>query len=1237
MKKNLFRKFLALFLTGTMLAGVGCKDYDDDIDKVNDRLDQLETGKLATLEQQIAAINSSIASLETAYKAADAELKTALEKQASDLTAAKSALESSIAALKSTHEADIAKLTGDLNALGSKVEGYNTDLKAEIKKVADDLAANYYTKTVIDQKLAALDAKFAGEIAALDTKITACNEAIDAIKSQIETMKTQIAGKVDQSEYDAFTQATNQSLQANAQAISVLQALCAGFPEGQTIKGYIDAAKADVVAMLDNYLLKSTYEAFLTAYGEFKTSIEVCKDAAEAEIDTLNAWMEEMTKDGGTLALLEQRLQSAIDAKTTLAEVKATYNANCDEFLAGVNGIITSALAEDGIIGTELKSKLDALKQNLQDQIDAHEARIGALEGQVGELADRIQSLELVPSCLWDEMAENMIQLGNDYILPDNGEPIDVNTNPKKWITFQVTPAKLASGIVTGYANGTVSLDFCEEEISPSNTRAQFTNIEKIELVSVAKGQFRMLINTDYYKQQLEEEKVLAIALKIVQTSASEGMQGIEFISKYYAVVPDGENLTDQFIVAKPEGEGYQPLSALEYNTVKYSKFYNDKTPLKMMGEYVVVFEDFDGTLIPVADAAKKYDWDILPKFMKDGDEVAANVSRAAAVSTNGITASDFTFSPALAQSYNVAGNRVTKETVTVKTPNTRNIGGTVTDRGDMTMTVNNKIVTLDQYVAVITYTREMLGDYAVAPTSFDWQYTKWNTNADGDFSNVVYTTSEGRFAATGSAPALTAEQFNDIAGYLENPIEWVVEEASGLDAGIKVSAVRSSLPHDDPDSQWIQFQVSGYSYSEGVRTIKVSKTIDILAGDQIKVTAEITVNGPTAQTLDISKTLKPILTEQNVYTYEHISGNAGGKGVYSSADLRKHFDGTYSNVWKFVSKAAAETFTSTLTPNAGRTDRTIQFFNGIAGSNPHFGVTLSNMDFSTGAIGFSMNANQTIEVPYGPKIKVAGNFTVTKPTVKLQEGARLLNGVVTLEGVLDFSTGRLTYRNSTFKYNNVDLTLALYAQPADVGATVTYAVNIPQSMVAGQCPAIAADGKTLNWNSAYPADDITITTTLYDANDSKVEVRDFKVAVKKPITAVPTVAENVSIEVPANVRKEINLYDYAQLYDFENNELFSATEGGVVTNQWIGVMNWASISNTYNLNATWSIASVVCEDGASVLDYRFTDGYKFIVNDNTAQTFVKTFTVKAKIAVTGNYGYNESSIFEFKLTPVTE
>lgn len=1218
MKKNLFRKFLALFLTGTMLAGVGCKDYDDDIDKVNDRIDQLETGKLATLEQQIAAIQTSISSLEAAYKAADAELKTALEKQASDLASAKSALEASIASLKSTHEADIAKLTGDLNALGTKVEGYNTALKAEIKKVADDLAANYYPKTVIDQKLAALDAKFAGEIAALDSKITACNEAIDAIKGQIETMKTQIAGKVDQSVYDTFTQATNEALQKNAAAISVLEALCAGFPEGQTIKGYIDAAKDDVVAMLDDYLLKETYDAFMTAYGEFKTDIEGRVSANETAITTLENWMEEMTKEGGTLALLEQKLQEAIDAKTTLAEVKATYNAECTEFLAGVNDIITSALAEDGLIGAELKTKLDALKLDLQGQIDTLAGRVSALEGQVTELSDRIQSLELVPSCFWGELAENEIELGDDYIVADNGTPIFVNNNPKKWITFQVAPAKLADAIVKGYANGSVSLDFCEEEITRA---AQYTNIEKVELVSAAKGQFRMLVNTTYYKDRQDsgsdENKTLAIALKIVQTSATEGMQGIEFISRYYALSPDGYNLNNRFVVAKPEGEGYQKLSDLQDNLVEYPTFYNDQTPVEMMGEYVVVFEDQDGKLIPVSEAAEKYDWDLLPKFKKDGAEVAADVSRSQKVATYDLTTTDFTFSPALATSYSSAGNRVTKETVTVKTVNTRNIGGAVFDEGVMTMTVDGKIVTLDEYAAVIEYTREMLGDYAVAPTEFDWSYDKWTTNVDGDFSDVMYTTSEGRFSATGDAPALTAEQFNDIAGYLDNPIEWVVESASGLDAGIEVWAVRSSLPHDNPDSQWIQFLVKGYSYSEGVKTIKVSKEIDILDGEKIKVTATITVNGPTAKALDISKTLTATVDVQDVYTAPQVYTY-----TYSDEDRTRFFGKTNrTNVANFVKTADAKSFTSTMTANAGSANLAVNFV-----QVPKFTAQLSDMDFSKGAIGFKLNDNQFIQVPNGPKIPVTGAFTVTKPSVVLQEGARMKNGVVTLEGIL--TKNSVFPNNSKFVYNNVDLTLALYADPDNVDATVEYKVNIPQNMVAGQCPALAADGKTLDWNNAYPADDITITATLYDVNGSKLEVRDFKVKVNKPIVGAPTVGQDVSIEVPANVRKEVNLYQYAQLTDFENNNLFASGYNN-------GVVNWASITKTYNLQATWSIVSVVCEDGTSKLDYQFADGYKFIVNDNTAQTFVKTFTVKAKIAVTGNYGYNESSIFEFKLTPV--
>lgn len=45
MKNNLFKKFLALFLTGTMLGAVGCKDYDDDINDLKGQIDDLK-GKI---------------------------------------------------------------------------------------------------------------------------------------------------------------------------------------------------------------------------------------------------------------------------------------------------------------------------------------------------------------------------------------------------------------------------------------------------------------------------------------------------------------------------------------------------------------------------------------------------------------------------------------------------------------------------------------------------------------------------------------------------------------------------------------------------------------------------------------------------------------------------------------------------------------------------------------------------------------------------------------------------------------------------------------------------------------------------------------------------------------------------------------------------------------------------------------------------------------------------------------
>ena len=160
MKKNLFRKFLALFLTGTMLAGVGCKDYDDDIDQLNNRLDELTTGKIATLESQLGSLQTAVDNLKSADEA--------LGKRIDDL--------------KSDADAN----AKDIEAL-EKAQG---QLQKDIDAIEKDLSDNYVTKSYLNTTLSSYaTTKYVGDAVAAVTnnlgKFTtekAIQDAINAAK-----------------------------------------------------------------------------------------------------------------------------------------------------------------------------------------------------------------------------------------------------------------------------------------------------------------------------------------------------------------------------------------------------------------------------------------------------------------------------------------------------------------------------------------------------------------------------------------------------------------------------------------------------------------------------------------------------------------------------------------------------------------------------------------------------------------------------------------------------------------------------------------------------------------------------------------------------------------------------------------------------------------------------------------------------------------------------------------------
>lgn len=151
MKNYLFRNFTALLLSGTMLAGVGCKDYDDDIDNINKRLDAMEI-ELSSVPEQIEAIKGSIPDL-------------------TDLTSRVAALEGS--------SIDSEGLKTELEALQATLEKYVDD---EIGKLP---TVDAMTET-LKQTFATLTA-----LTDLETAITgkdgAIDQAIAALKADVKT------------------------------------------------------------------------------------------------------------------------------------------------------------------------------------------------------------------------------------------------------------------------------------------------------------------------------------------------------------------------------------------------------------------------------------------------------------------------------------------------------------------------------------------------------------------------------------------------------------------------------------------------------------------------------------------------------------------------------------------------------------------------------------------------------------------------------------------------------------------------------------------------------------------------------------------------------------------------------------------------------------------------------------------------------------------------------------------
>lgn len=538
MKHNLLRNFLALVLSGIMLAGAGCKNYDDDIDKINNRLDELYV-TVADLDEQIESVRNAIPSLD--------------------------ALNEEVAALRSELDGvktDVASIDQKLEAIG--------DVQAKLNELSQELKD--YVNGAIQSSEETLRNELAtkGAVSELEALIEGIQEDYKAKLEEINNKLTALEGTVGELPDVDFSG-----------DIKELKERLAALEEGST---------ADAEALAD---LTDRVEAL-------EDILEDIKVLTESDVNTLIESQIKELLDGESW--LGESLDKAIAAYLTNNEYitnaalndYATYN----ETLAK---LITEMKTGQGEYVEELiafiqanQTQIDA--NELQILVDGNQKKMSELMNEFSErlfaLENRIQSLVYVPSSLSE--TSNLIPVTPAPYIDFGKDDKEYLGNQTLEMTFRVSPASLVEKMTTE----TVSI--ITRKVSMSSTNSPAFTVESVTASEENEGEFTVKATTDY-KFGSENDKTLAIALNVKiagVTTGSEDEQtthtGIDYTTSFLGLYPTGwaACINDALRIVKVDGEG-KLVAGLSNGQYSSSLKYNDYSVVNFLEGFDVYY--FDG------------------------------------------------------------------------------------------------------------------------------------------------------------------------------------------------------------------------------------------------------------------------------------------------------------------------------------------------------------------------------------------------------------------------------------------------------------------------------------------------------------------------------------------------------------------------------------------------------------------------------------------------------------------
>lgn len=420
------RKFISAMLFGALLIApattfVGCADYDDDIENLQDQitnnattLDQLTKEKIQNVETEIESLKAANKQLQEALDKAKSEGSDA---DAATLAAAQKLVEDAQAQLQAALDA----VNGDITGINGKISDLDARLLAQdgrLKSVESLLAADGKLTLAINdaQALAEKAYNLAEQTAATaEANKQAIKDAADNLKSIKESLEGQIntlSDKVNELSKKLADQNADITAQINSLKSQLNDANEGISANGDKIKAnkqkideivgqltelqnQINANKSKVETLESNYLSK--VNELVAGQNGLKTSIEGLKSAnetinqrlesAEGRLDTIEDLIASLAKSSDITSSIDQ-LRQEIEAKIGKLNEEGKDD-TVASLIAGINTSITSIQGDitriDGEI-TRIDGLIDVLFTDLSNLVTSLEIQDNTFDAVWGKV-----------------------------------------------------------------------------------------------------------------------------------------------------------------------------------------------------------------------------------------------------------------------------------------------------------------------------------------------------------------------------------------------------------------------------------------------------------------------------------------------------------------------------------------------------------------------------------------------------------------------------------------------------------------------------------------------------------------------------------------------------------------------------------------------------------------------------------------------------------------------------------